>query len=178
MKKPKLSDIRIRTKLRPGDIGYITYLHGDLYNKEYKYGLGFEAYVAEGLAEFQKSYNPKRSRVWICEHKEKIVGALVLVDRGTSAQLRYFIIDPSCRGIGLGRKLMTLFMRFLKQSGYEHAYLLTTDELPASAHLYTSAGFKLSEEKAGSAIFGKPVREQRYDLHVLNGRTSAKQSIN
>lgn len=169
MKKPSLSDIRIRTRLRPGDIGYITYMHGVLYSKEYKYGPGFEAYVAKGLGEFQMNYDPSRSRVWICEHKEKIVGALVLVDRGTSAQLRYFIIEPLYRGIGLGRKLMKRFMKFLKECGYTHAYLLTTDELPASAHLYTSSGFTLTEAKPGDPLFGKPVRELRYDLTVTTG---------
>ncbi len=28
--KVKLDDISIRTELRPGDIGYIIYMHGDL----------------------------------------------------------------------------------------------------------------------------------------------------
>ena len=166
MRKPRLTEIRIRTSLKPGDIGYITYLHGALYSKENKYGVGFESYVAAGLAEFQKQYDPARSRIWICEYRKKIVGALALVDRGSSAQLRYFIIDPSCRGIGLGKKLMKLFMKFLKEKQYKHAYLLTTDELPVSAHLYTSHGFKVTEEKAGSPLFGKAVREQRYDLDM------------
>lgn len=166
MKQVRLADIRIRTRLRPGDIGYITYMHGVLYSTEYKYGTGFESYVAEGLAEFQKIYDPARSRIWVCEHNSRIVGALVLIDRGRSAQLRYFIIDPAYRGIGLGKKLMSLFMKFLRQCRYPHAYLLTTDELPASAHLYTSHGFRLTEQKPGAAIFGKVVREQRYDLDV------------
>jgi len=166
MKKPSLPDIHIRTTFRPGDIGYITYMHGTLYNKEYDYGVGFESYVAEGLAAFQKKYDPARSRIWVCEHGKKIVGSLVLVDRGGSAQLRYFILDPAYRGIGLGKKLMNLFMKFLKKCGYKHAYLLTTDELPTSAYLYTSHGFRLKEEKPGSALFGKVVREQRYDLVV------------
>ena len=167
MKKPKLSEIRIRTILRPGDIGYITYMHGTLYSKEYKFGIGFESYVAAGLAEFQATYDPMRSRVWMCEYKSKIVGALVLVDRSSSAQLRYFILDPVCRGIGLGKKLMKLFMKFVQQCRYPHVYLLTTDGLPASAHLFTSHGFTLTEDKAGSPIFGRPIRELRYDLDVV-----------
>jgi N-acetylglutamate synthase-like GNAT family acetyltransferase len=164
MKKPGLSEIRVRTRLKPGDIGYIIYMHGTLYSRECKFGAGFESYVAEGLAEFLKHYDPMRSRVWICEYEKKIVGALALVDRGTSAQLRYFIIDPLFRGVGLGQKLMRLFLKFMKEKHYKHAYLLTTDELAAAAHLYKAYGFKLTEEKAGSPMFGRPVREQRYDL--------------
>jgi N-acetylglutamate synthase-like GNAT family acetyltransferase len=164
MKKPRLADIRIRTKFRPGDIGYVTYLHGILYKKEYRYGVDFESYVAAGLADFQKNYDPARSRIWICEYNKKIVGCIALVSRGDSAQLRYFLIDPSCRGIGLGQKLIRMWMKFLRDAGYKHAYLLTTHELPAAAHLYTSVGFTLTHETPVTGVFGKAVREQRYDL--------------
>ena len=54
-------------------------------------------------------------------------------------------------------------MEHLKQRNYKTSYLWTTDELPASAHLYQKFGFKLTEEKPSTA-FGKPVKEQRYDL--------------
>jgi len=54
-------------------------------------------------------------------------------------------------------------MNSLKKYKYRSSYLLTTDELPASAHLYKKFGFKLTEEKPSSA-FGKPVMQQRYDL--------------
>ena len=37
-----LDDISIRTELKPGDIGYVIYLHGDLYQREYGYGIQFE----------------------------------------------------------------------------------------------------------------------------------------
>jgi GNAT superfamily N-acetyltransferase len=159
----KLNDVTIRTELRPGDIGYITYLHGHLYWKEYGYGIVFETYVAMGLNEFYQQYNPQQDRVWICEYRNKIVGFLLLMHRGKAAQLRYFILEPAFRGIGLGKKLMQLYMDFLKQAGYESSYLWTTDELPAAAHLYTRHGFVLTEEKPSTA-FGKPLKEQRYEL--------------
>lgn len=63
-----LNDIKIRTELKPGDIGYVIYRHGELYNKEYDYGIEFESYVAEGLSEFYKNYDTSKDRVWICEH--------------------------------------------------------------------------------------------------------------
>jgi ribosomal protein S18 acetylase RimI-like enzyme len=164
--KINLADITIRTELIPGDIGYITYLHGYLYQKEYNYGINFEAYVAKGLAEFWQHYDQSRDRVWVCEHDHNIVGFLLLMHRETAAQLRYFILDPGYRGIGLGKKLMDLYMDFLKKQRYTHSYLWTAKELFAAAHLYTSHGFTLTEEKE-SETFGKKVIEQRYDL-VLN----------
>jgi ribosomal protein S18 acetylase RimI-like enzyme len=169
-----LASVTIRTELKPGDIGCVTYLHGKLYSKEYNYGIEFESYVAAGLHEFQKQYDPERSRVWVCEDstslnpgshldRNRIVGFLLLMDRGDAAQLRYFILLPEYRGTGLGNRLMTLYVEFLKQCGYKSSYLWTTDELPAAAHLYMKFGFKLVEEKPSTA-FGKPLKEQRYDL--------------
>lgn len=158
-----LEDISIRSELRPGDIGYVTYMHGSLYSKEYGYGLAFESYVAKGLCEFYEQYEPERNRIWACEHNDRIIGFLLLMDRGEAAQLRYFLIEPNYRGIGLGSKLMNLYMDFLQGCGYKTSYLWTTHELSTAASLYKRHGFRLTEEKASTA-FGKPVREQRYDL--------------
>lgn len=166
MKLITLSDVSIRTSLQPGDIGYTTYLHGHLYQKEYNYGVSFEAYVAKGLHEFCENYDPRNNRVWVCEHGGKRIGFLYLMNRDDSAQLRYFIIEPEYRSIGLGKKLMTHYMDFLKSCGYKKSYLLTTDELHAAAALYKRHGFKLTEEK-DSTEFGKPLKEQRYDLEII-----------
>lgn len=161
-----LDDILIRLDLRPGDLGYVIYLHGNLYSKEYNYGLSFENYIAAGLHEFYSQYNPDLDRVWICEHEDKIIGFLLLMHRepGT-AQLRYFILLPEYRGIGLGKKLMQLYMDYLTEKNYRSSYLWTTHELETAASLYKRHGFKLTEEKE-SIAFGKFLREQRYDLNL------------
>jgi peptidyl-dipeptidase Dcp len=163
MNKVALDDISIRTELRPGDIGYVTYMHGALYSKEYNYGLQFESYVAKGLCEFYEKYNPERNRIWACEDNSRMIGFLLLMERDQAAQLRYFLIEPEYRGIGLGRKLLNLYMDFLRQCGYKASYLWTTHELYAAASLYKRLGFQLTEEKESTA-FGKPLIEQRYDL--------------
>ena len=158
-----LADISIRTVLQPGDIGYVIYMHGTLYKKEYNYGIQFESYVAKGLCEFYEKYDPQRNRVWVCEHDNRMIGFLLLMDRGKAAQLRYFLIQPEYRGIGLGSKLLDMYMDFLRECGYKESYLWTTHELTTAAALYKRLGFKLTEEKE-STSFGKPLTEQRYDL--------------
>jgi peptidyl-dipeptidase Dcp len=164
--KIRLEDISIRTTVVPGDLGYVIHLHGSLYDTEYGYGVEFETYVALGLYEFYNNYDPEKDRVWICEHNKSIIGFLLLMHRDNdTAQLRYFLIKPEYRSIGLGKKLMALFMDFLNSCNYQLAYLWTTHELFAAASLYERHGFKLSEEKQSTA-FGKPLREQRYDLVV------------
>ncbi|MBT1711170.1 GNAT family N-acetyltransferase [Fulvivirgaceae bacterium PWU5] len=166
--KINLEEIAIRIHFRPTDLGYVIYLHGKLYREEYGYGEAFEAYVSDGLFEFYKNYDPRVDRVWICEHQGRIVGFLLLMHRAhKTAQLRYFLLDREYRGIGLGRKLMDLYMSFLQEVGYSAAYLWTTDDLPAAAHLYMSYGFTLTEEKE-SMSFGIPLKERRYDLTLAS----------
>src|SRR5882724_143002 len=159
-----INDITIRTTLQPGDLGYVIYRHGKLYSDEYGYGISFEAYVAGGMFEFYKSYDPGKDRAWICEHNGRIIGFLLLMHReNNAAQLRYFYLEPGYRGIGLGKKLMSSYMDFFMQCGYGSSYLWTTNELHAAASLYMSRGFKLTKEKE-STEFGKSLKEQRYDL--------------
>src|ERR1700761_465846 len=160
----KLEDITIRTTLKPGDIGYITYMHGKIYYQEYDYGISFEAYVAKGLYEFYEHYDETLDKVWVAEYNGTIIGFLLLMHRepGT-AQLRYFIIDAAYRGIGLGKKLSIFFMEQVQKAGYKRAYLWTTHELYTAAGIYQKMGFRLTEEIA-SESFGKALKEQRYDM--------------
>ncbi|RNI30613.1 GNAT family N-acetyltransferase [Rufibacter latericius] len=158
-----LEDITIRTFLKSGDLGYLTYLHGILYQQEYGYTMAFESYVAAGLNEFYQQYTDARNRVWVAEHNGKMVGFLLTMDRGEWAQLRYFLITPGYRGLGLGKKLLRQSIEFLVEVGYSKTYLWTTHEQTQAAQLYRNVGFVLSEEKESDA-FGKPLREQRYDL--------------
>jgi peptidyl-dipeptidase Dcp len=165
MKEPvKPADINIRTELRSGDIGFITWLHGTVYKKEYDYGISFESYVAGGLYEFYSQFNARKDRVWIAEHDNKIIGFLLLMHRdNNTAQLRYFLITEPYRGIGLGNQLMTLYIEFAKTCGYHSSYLWTTSELVSAATLYKRYGFKLVQEKESDA-FGLRVTEQRYEV--------------
>jgi peptidyl-dipeptidase Dcp len=166
-----LDNITCRNELRPGDLGYIAYLHGQIYAKECGYGLNFEAYVLQGLQEFAAQYDPDRDRIWICEHDNNIVGFLLgfhrtdSVHRTDSLQLRYFILLPDYRGIGLGKKLMLEFLAFMKQRQYTRAYLWTTNEQHAAASLYTRYGFRLTEEKISDA-FDKQLTERKYELEL------------
>jgi peptidyl-dipeptidase Dcp len=105
-------------------------------------------------------------RVWICEHGDIVVGFLLLMHRDRAvAQLRYFYLEPEYRGIGLGKKLMQLYMEFLVDRNYRSSYLWTTNELGTAASLYMERGFRLTVEKESTA-FGKLLLEQRYDLMI------------
>jgi peptidyl-dipeptidase Dcp len=139
-------------------------LRAILYQKEYGYDIGFEAYVAFRFYEFYKSYDAAKDGVWIAEHQNKIIGFLLLMHReNNTGQLRFFILDPNYRNIGLGKKMTDLLVEFAKQKSYKSIYLWTTNEQLEAAMLYKKMGFTLSEEHH-STSFGKPLMEQRYDL--------------
>jgi GNAT superfamily N-acetyltransferase len=161
----QLQDITIRTTLQSGDIGSVTRMHGLLYKREYNYDFHFESYVAAGLHEFAEQYNPARDRVWLCEHNNTFAGSIFLMNRGEAAQLRYFLLEPAYRGIGLGKTLMELYMDFARQAGYTSSYLWTTHELETAASLYKRYGFQLTEEKTYPA-WGKTLSQQRYDVQL------------
>ncbi|ELR72299.1 transcriptional regulatory protein [Fulvivirga imtechensis AK7] len=164
--KISLNDIYIRNEIRPGDLGYVIHRHGKVYGDEYGYGVSFETYVGAGMHEFYQNFDPEKDRAWICEHNDNIIGFILLMHReNNAAQLRYFYLEEKYRGIGLGKKLMELFMEFLRRAGYQSAYLWTTHELSAAATLYKRHGFVLTESRESTA-FGKKLREQRYDLTI------------
>lgn len=158
-------DISIRTDFRQGDISAILSLHSEIYGKEYGYNMNFEAVVAKSLHEFYELYKPDRSRVWLCEHDGRIVGSVALLDRGEAAQLRYFVLLPEYRGLGLGNRLMTLYMNFMREVGYTSSYLLTTDDLSEAAHLYKKFGFELVSSTESDA-YGDRLHRQRYEWRI------------
>ena len=156
--------MELRTDLRAGDIGAIVRLHGLLYAQEYGWDYRFEAYVARSLADFALKHDAQRERIWIAEQNEALTGCIGIVDAGDSqAQLRWFLLEPSARGQGLGKRLVAEALAFTREAGYQSVFLWTVRGLDAATHLYQLHGFTLSEEH-DSAQWGTTVREQRYDL--------------
>jgi GNAT superfamily N-acetyltransferase len=158
-----ISGINIRNEIKPGDIGYITYLHGKLYAEEYGYDSNFEAYVAQFLAEFAPNIN-NRERIWIIEKDDNIVGSMAIVEHTNSeAQLRWFLFHPDIRGHDLGNRLMDDAIEFCRDKGYSKIFLWTENILKPAAQLYRTKGFTLTEQKTHS-IWGAKFTEQRYEL--------------
>jgi len=164
---PSIPDhVNVRCDLRPGDIGSVVSLHGVIYSREYGYDHTFEAYVAAGAAEFAQAFSPHQDRLWIAEAGGQTIGSIAIVRRSESeAQLRWFLIDPNWRGLGLGRILLQRALKFCRECGYRVIFLWTVSYLTVATHLYESAGFKKTEEKT-SKLWGQTVIEERHVLQL------------
>jgi DNA-binding MarR family transcriptional regulator/GNAT superfamily N-acetyltransferase len=152
---------------RPGDMGWVVWRHGVLYSQEYRYDERFEALVAEIVAEFVAKLDAAHERCWIAERDGENVGSVFLVKKSASvAKLRLLLVEPSARGLGIGKRLVAECVRFARQAGYKKIRLWTQSELTAARGIYQDAGFKLAHEEKHSSWSRKDLVAETWELKL------------
>ncbi|MFZ0817247.1 MAG: helix-turn-helix domain-containing GNAT family N-acetyltransferase [Candidatus Sulfotelmatobacter sp.] len=152
---------------RPGDMGWVVWRHGVLYSHEYRYDERFEALVAEIVAEFVAKLDAAHERCWIAERDGENVGSVFLVKKSASvAKLRLLLVEPSARGLGIGKRLVAECVRFARQAGYRKIRLWTQSELAAARRIYQDAGFKLAREERHSSWNRKDLVAETWELKL------------
>ncbi|UVK37561.1 bifunctional helix-turn-helix transcriptional regulator/GNAT family N-acetyltransferase [Mesorhizobium sp. AR10] len=160
---------KIPYMLRPlqvGDIGWITRHQGMLYAQEHGWDETYEALVAEILGAFVKSFDLKWERSWIAEREGEVVGSVFVVRKSDEvAKLRLLYVEPSARGLGIGKRLVEECIGFARAKGYKTLTLWTNDILVSARRIYEAAGFKLAEEEHHHS-FGKDLVGQTWNLQL------------
>ena len=122
---------------RAGDYGWIVTRHATLYAQEYGWTENFEGVCAQIVADFVNNFDSKYERAWIAERDGERLGSILLAkDTAEVARLRLLLVEPSARGLGIGKALTGECVAFARQCGYRRITLWTHRVLTAARHIY------------------------------------------
>lgn len=152
--------------LEPGDAGWITMRHAELYARDEGYDLSFEALVAEILAGFLRNRDPARERGWIAVRGGQRLGSIFCVrETDDVAKLRLFLVEPGERGTGLAQRLLDTCLGFARASGYARMRLWTHESHRAAGRIYARNGFHLVQSTPNRE-FGCDVVDQIWEREL------------
>ena len=137
----------------------------ELYEAEYGFTTPvWKTYVADAVRRLDDRFDADRDCMYILEYNGEKAGCIAVghADDG-AAQLRFFFLRPSVRGLGIGNTLMELALGFCREKRYRHVFLLTSNRLDAARYLYAKFGFQLTESHT-NLDWGDEFVEERWDL--------------
>jgi ribosomal protein S18 acetylase RimI-like enzyme len=165
-----MSEPIVRDELRPGDLEAIVAHHGRVYGGEYDVDPRFQQFVAEAVARAaERGFPTEREAIRIVELDGEHAGSIGLSDEGEGeAAIRWVVLSPEVRGMGLGRRLLDEMLAFAEDHGYRRVWLETFSELTVAAHLYRERGFVITADDTAPRWGRESITMQRYELELAD----------
>ena len=151
---------------RPGDMGWVVHRQAILYHQEFGWNEQYEALTSRIVADFLEHFDPRLERCWIAEREGETVGSVFVVkhpERPGVAKLRMLYVEPSARGMGIGRRLVHEVTEFARAAGYHTLTLWTNSVLVSARRIYEAEGYQLVSEENHTS-FGKDLVAQVWEL--------------
>lgn len=110
-----------------------------------------------------------KATAFVCEKDNWLAGVIFLVPKGNPttifpadwSYIRLLGVDPTYRGLGIGRELTQLCIQHAQATSEIGVALHTSEFMNAARQMYEALGFK--QEKELASMYGK-----RYWLYKLN----------
>ena len=152
---------------RPGAIGLIIARHGEIYCRDLGYPPAFEHHVVRAFGDFLKAFAAPRDRIFVAERAGQLVGSIAVkgLPRAT-AQLRFLLVEPEARGLGLGKRLVRDVLDHARACGDRRVVLDTASDLAAARAIYAAHGFRKIASTTGEPFLPPGVASERWQLDL------------
>ena len=105
------------------------------------------------VGDMYSCYRAKRSYYYVPILNDTVVGCggfAALTGGGkVTCELRKMFLLPQTRGLGLGRRLLTMLLNEARKCGYKKCYIETRDRMWRANEFYKKNGFKLLDSPQG-----------------------------
>ncbi|MCK6074536.1 GNAT family N-acetyltransferase [Paenibacillus silvae] len=148
------------------DLQYVIEAHIRIYRDEYNYDDSFAVFISDAVQTFAHTGDFTREMLWIVELNHRPYGSIGLTRvNDSTAQLRWFLLEPEARGAGWGRRLIEHVIAYATQRGYRSILLWTNQSLLDARKLYELYGFEIKEIRT-QLLSGQELTEERWELDL------------
>ena len=158
---------------RGGDLSFLFLRHMQTLAAQHGWDARYEGHLMEIGGRALLHLDPTCERFWIAERNGEVVGCVGIVREDEStARLRTMYVEPSARGLGLGRRLVEECIRFCRDAGYSAIVLWTLQVLTEARRLYAAYGFRMVSSEPWDGI-GPTEQDETWRLDLVEGASGA-----